>query len=85
MGDVHAYVGLPTCILHRGVAYLKGRGAIDLLLDSGGASSRVDLPSIGMKQPVPLVMNTSTDLQKISLQGKCEKDWEAEHDVYIQQ
>ena len=39
----------------------------------------------GMKQPVPLVVNTSTDLHKISLQGKWEKDWEAEHDVYIQQ
>ena len=39
----------------------------------------------GMKQPIPLVVNTSTDLHKISLQGKWEKDWEAEHDVYIQQ
>ena len=39
----------------------------------------------GMKQPVPLVVNTSTDFHKISLQGKWEKDWEAEHDVYIQQ
>ena len=39
----------------------------------------------GMTQPVPLVVNTSTDLHKISLQGKWEKDWEAEHDVYIQQ
>ena len=37
----------------------------------------------GMKQLVPLVVNTSTDLHKISLQGKWEKDWEAEHDVYI--
>ena len=37
-----------------------------------------------MKQPVPLVVNTSTDLHKISLQGKWE-DWEAEHDIYIQQ
>ena len=39
----------------------------------------------GMKQLVPLVVNTSTDLHKISLQGKWEKDWEAKHDVYIQQ
>ena len=39
----------------------------------------------GMKQPVPLVVNMSTDLHKISLQGKWEKDWEAKHDVYIQQ
>ena len=39
----------------------------------------------GMKQPVPLMVNTSTDLHKISLQGKWEKDWEAKHDVYIQQ
>ena len=38
-----------------------------------------------MKQLVPLVVNTSTNLHKISLQGKWEKDWEAEHDVYIQQ
>ena len=38
-----------------------------------------------MKQPVPLVMNTLTDLHKISLQGKWEKDWEAEHGVHIQQ
>ena len=38
-----------------------------------------------MKQLVPLVVNTSIDLHKISLQGKWEKDWEAEHDVYIQQ
>ena len=38
-----------------------------------------------MKQPVPLVVNTSTNLHKISHQGKWEKDQEAEHDVYIQQ
>ena len=39
----------------------------------------------GMKQPIPIVVNTSTDLLKISLQGKWEKAWEAEHDVCIQQ
>ena len=39
----------------------------------------------GMKQSVPLVVDTSTSLHKISLQGKWEKDWEAEHDVHIQQ
>ena len=39
----------------------------------------------GIKQPIPLVVNTSTDLHKISLQGKWEKDWEAEHGVHIQQ
>ena len=85
MGAVHAYVGLPACILHHQAAYLEGRGAIDLLLDSVGASSWVGFRQFGMKQPVPLVVNTSTDLHKISLQGKWEKDWEAEHDVYIQQ
>ena len=36
-----------------------------------------------MKQLVPLVVNMSTNLHKISLQGKWEKDWEAKHDVYI--
>ena len=46
MGAVNAYSGLPTCVLHRRAAYLEGRGAIDLLLDSGGASSRAGLPSI---------------------------------------
>ena len=46
MGAVHAYVGLPTYVLHRRAAYLEGRGAIDLLLDSGGASSRAGLSSI---------------------------------------
>ena len=39
----------------------------------------------GMKQPVSLVVDTSTNLHKISLQGKWEKDWEAEHVVHIQQ
>ena len=39
----------------------------------------------GMKQSVPLVVDTSTGLHKISLQGTWEKDWEAEHDVHIQQ
>ena len=39
----------------------------------------------GKKQLVPLVVNTSTDLHKISLQGKWEKDQEAEHGVHIQQ
>ena len=39
----------------------------------------------GMKQPVPLVMDTSTDLHKISLQGKWDRDWVAEHVAYIQQ
>ena len=38
-----------------------------------------------MKQRVPLVVDTSTDLHKISLQGKWEKDWEVEHHVHIQQ
>ena len=85
MGAVHTYVGLPACVLHNRAAYLEGRGAIDLLLDSVGASSWVGFRQFGMKQPVPLVVNTSTDLHKISLQGKWEKDWEAEHDVYIQQ
>ena len=46
MGAVHAYVGLPACVLHRRVAYLEGQGAIDLLLDSGGASSRAGLLSV---------------------------------------
>ena len=39
----------------------------------------------GMKQSVPLVVDTSTGLHKISLQGTWEKDWVAEHDVHIQQ
>ena len=39
----------------------------------------------GMKQSVPLVVDTSTDLHKISLQGKWEKEWEVEHAVHIQQ
>ena len=43
------------------------------------------LRQFGMKQPVPLVMDTSTDLHKISLQGKWEKDWEVEHVPFIQQ
>ena len=39
----------------------------------------------GMKQPVPLVVDTLTNLHKISLQGKWEKEWEAELAVHIQQ
>ena len=39
----------------------------------------------GMKQSVSLVVDTSTDLHKISLQGKWEKDWEVEHHLHIQQ
>ena len=39
----------------------------------------------GMKQPVPLVVDMSIDLHRISLQGKWEKDWEVEHHVHIQQ
>ncbi|KAK9991718.1 hypothetical protein SO802_026703 [Lithocarpus litseifolius] len=39
----------------------------------------------GMKQPVPLVVDTSTALHKISLQGKWEKDWVAGHQLHIQQ
>ena len=46
MGAVHAYVGLPACVLHRWAAYLEGRGAIDLLLDSEGALSQAGLLSI---------------------------------------
>ena len=43
------------------------------------------LCQFGMKQPIPLVVDTSTDLHKISLQGKWEKDWEVEHVPFIQQ
>nr|XP_023919086.1 serine/threonine-protein phosphatase 7 long form homolog [Quercus suber] len=43
------------------------------------------LRQFGMKQPVPMVVDTSIDLHKISLQGKWEKDWVAEHDAHIQQ
>ena len=39
----------------------------------------------GMKQPIPLVVDTSTNLHRISLQGKWEKDQEVEHHVHIQQ
>ena len=39
----------------------------------------------GMKQPVPLVVDTSTDLHRISLQGKWDRDWLAEHVAHIQQ
>ena len=39
----------------------------------------------GMKQLVPLVVNTLTDLHKISLQGKWEKDRGAKHGVHILQ
>ncbi|XP_050269638.1 uncharacterized protein LOC126713812 [Quercus robur] len=38
-----------------------------------------------MKQPVPSVVDTSTTLHKISLQGKWEKNWEVEHDPFIRQ
>ena len=46
MGVVHTYIGLLACVLHYRAAYLEGRGAIDILLDSGGASSVVGLPLI---------------------------------------
>ena len=39
----------------------------------------------GMKQPVPLAVDTSTAFHRISLQGKWEKDWVAKHVVHIQQ
>ena len=38
-----------------------------------------------MKQLVPSVVDTSTTLHKISLQGKWEKNWELEHDPFIRQ
>ena len=38
-----------------------------------------------MKQPVPSVVDMSTTLHKISLQGKWEKNWEVEHDPFIRQ
>ncbi|XP_050260986.1 serine/threonine-protein phosphatase 7 long form homolog [Quercus robur] len=43
------------------------------------------LRQFGMKQPVPSVVDTSTTLHKISLQGKWEKNWEVEHDPFIRQ
>ena len=43
MGVVHAYIGLPACVLYCRATYLEGQGAIDVLLDSGGASSRAGL------------------------------------------
>ena len=43
MGAIHACARLSACVLHRQTAYLEGRGAIDVLLDSGGASSRAGL------------------------------------------
>ena len=43
------------------------------------------LRQLGMKQLVPLFVDMSTDLHKISLQGKWEKDWEVEHEPFIQQ
>ena len=85
MGAVHVYVGLPARVLHYRAAYLEGQGAIDILLDSGGASSRAGLPSVWDEATVPLVVDTSTALHKISLQGKWEKDWVAEHQLHIQQ
>ena len=39
----------------------------------------------GMKQPVPGVVDTSTDLYRISLQGKWERDWAVENVAHIQQ
>ena len=43
------------------------------------------LRRFGMKQPVTLVVDMSTNLHNISLQGKWEKDWEVEHDPFIWQ
>ena len=43
------------------------------------------LHQFGMKQPIPKVVDTLIDLHKISLQGKWDKDWVAEHDAHIQQ
>ena len=43
------------------------------------------LRQFGMKQSVPLVVDTSTALHKISLQGKWEMNWEVEHAPFIQQ
>ena len=43
------------------------------------------LRQFGMKQPIPSVVDMSTTLHKISLQGKWEKNWEVEHDPFIQQ
>ena len=83
MGAVHAYIGLPAYVLHHWAAYLEGQGAIDLLLDNGGASSRAGLPSIWDEATSSTCRETSTDLHKISLQGKWEKDRGAEHGVHI--
>ncbi|KAK9986899.1 hypothetical protein SO802_031850 [Lithocarpus litseifolius] len=38
-----------------------------------------------MKQPVPLVVDTTTAFHRIYLQGKWEKDWATKHAVHIQQ
>ena len=38
-----------------------------------------------MKQPVPAVVDMLTDLHRISLQGKWDKDWVVEHVAHIQQ
>ncbi|KAK9994234.1 hypothetical protein SO802_023937 [Lithocarpus litseifolius] len=39
----------------------------------------------GMKQPLPESVDMSSNLHRISLQGKWEKDWAVEHAVHIQQ
>ncbi|KAL0002117.1 hypothetical protein SO802_015898 [Lithocarpus litseifolius] len=70
MGAVHAYTGLPTYVLHCRPAYLEGRGAIDISLDSGGHHPECVFRQFGIKQPVPEFMDTSSDLHRISVQGK---------------
>ena len=41
------------------------------------------LRQFGMKQGVPVDVNTSTDLHNITLQGKHDKDWAVEHASHI--
>ena len=41
------------------------------------------LLQFGMKQEIPVNVNTSTELHKITLQGKQDKNWVVEHDTHI--
>nr|POE69157.1 serine/threonine-protein phosphatase 7 long form like [Quercus suber] len=41
------------------------------------------LQQFGMKQDIPINVDTSTELHKITLQGKKEKNWAVEHKTHI--
>ncbi|XP_023900485.1 serine/threonine-protein phosphatase 7 long form homolog [Quercus suber] len=76
LGSLPAYCTAGQCIW-RSIVPL-----INFWVVEGHHPERV-LRQFGMKQDVPINVDTSTELHKITLQGKHEKNWAAEHRTHI--